>query len=660
MSLTKERTTAKSRLNERLFSKTNRVKTTCLSLLALLVVVCIVFSSITFGSVGGISNHYSFSSWNSAETGYETVIFKNKKSNQKIDRIWLYLTAGDFSSGEENVNVYLHYSYSENGTYYATSAKELSVENQPSAFGKWYVMENLSISSSYTYYELGTNDVIKIGEVIFVTDGGEKASVEIVNAGFATNFNTKSNYTHLSSYGNEEKANKANKLIDEQSKFNLANAKTVDGKLVYETADSEKYLESEFSLLTSVINFAENGGNYVDSSFGTFGYQLIALSTLIFGTNVFALRILPMLFSLATVVLVYFMAKLLFKKDTYGLLASFITVLFGYLLALSNKATIEPIFTFFILLTLYFAFKFYVRGVSDNDSVKGYTNLAFCGAFFALSLVTSARALVMLIPVSAVFVMGLVRQYKAYKYKLSHLTDAQSVKVCKENYKRKLTLSITCFVSSAILFSLLSSFVLTAVSMGALTSVYQTNDVFYIVGEIIRGAFGKVSSNNLISPASFVVNCGVQNLGNGNYVFGNVIISILGLFSVCHSLTEIIYAFVSKNKEITFNAKVQYLLIIGCFITAYIVPTFTAISGVSSYLLASVLTSFVLLQSVQIFESYRQKTLVVVKGYKITVFRIIMGALLLFALVNLGLSVSGYFGYGANTAIYSWNAMGKF
>ncbi|AEA33174.1 glycosyltransferase family 39 protein [Hippea maritima] len=86
-------------------------------------------------------------------------------------------------------------------------------------------------------------------------------------------------------------------------------------------------------------------------------FWLMALSYKIFGVSAFAARFFPALFAVFDGILVFYLSKMVFKRDRDAFVASMFFVINFHVIRLSSIVRMESIITFFVLLNLYLLIK---------------------------------------------------------------------------------------------------------------------------------------------------------------------------------------------------------------------------------------------------------------------------------------------------------------
>ena len=117
--------------------------------------------------------------------------------------------------------------------------------------------------------------------------------------------------------------------------------------------DEIYYAKNAYSLISSGVELDQEGG----SEFVVhppLGKWLIGIGIKLFGNNEFGWRSSSALFGSASVLLIYLIAKRLFKSEFLALTAALLMAVDGLSLVMSRVALLDIFLMFFILLTFYF------------------------------------------------------------------------------------------------------------------------------------------------------------------------------------------------------------------------------------------------------------------------------------------------------------------
>lgn len=169
--------------------------------------------------------------------------------------------------------------------------------------------------------------------------------------------------------------------------FNLKGFSLVDFDEAWYGAIAKNILTTKNPILLMF-----NGTKYLDHPF--VGFDLMAASMAIFGTNEFAARFPSAILGFGSLILIYLIGKSLFNK-TIGLMSSLVLVSCVWFIFRARTADLDTILLFFYLLTFYSA-------VKATKSSRWLTVLGL--AFFASLLTKSVVGITLTLPIIIVFI----------------------------------------------------------------------------------------------------------------------------------------------------------------------------------------------------------------------------------------------------------------
>lgn len=142
--------------------------------------------------------------------------------------------------------------------------------------------------------------------------------------------------------------------------------------------DEVYYVKNAYSLITSGVELDQQGA----SEFVVhppFGKWLIGIGIKLFGNNEFGWRSSSALFGSTCVLLLYLIAKLLFKSEFLALSAAVLMAVDGLSLVMSRVALLDIFLMFFILLTFYFLLKenYWLSGMAIGLGLSTKWSAAF-------------------------------------------------------------------------------------------------------------------------------------------------------------------------------------------------------------------------------------------------------------------------------------------
>ena len=142
--------------------------------------------------------------------------------------------------------------------------------------------------------------------------------------------------------------------------------------------DEIYYAKNAYSLISSGVELDQQGGaEFVVHP--PFGKWLIGIGIKLFGNNEFGWRSSSALFGSASVLLIYLIAKRLFKSEFLALSAALLMAVDGLSLVMSRVALLDIFLMFFILLTFYFLLKenYWLSGIAIGLGLSTKWSAAF-------------------------------------------------------------------------------------------------------------------------------------------------------------------------------------------------------------------------------------------------------------------------------------------
>ena len=322
-----------------------------------------------------------------------TAVFEIKAAEgRKLKEIWINLGTME-SKPETYSSVSVKYSSSKTGS--GTSWTNREFYNSGSKTSNLYNWQSLiaNISSTianYNYFIFTFKGDFFVNEVVFLDNEGDVIEVTV-----------------LSESGVDLTDGAVSKLTDEQNSFTK--------KTGYKNTITQK----ESYLLSAVYGLKRGGGYVLDGQANALGLELIAVGVGIFGANTFGLRIIPLLFTGATLLLLYFFGRKLFSNKLFALLLPAFFMLGGMPFSVGKYGSVIPIYSFFALLSVYFMYLFYTVASTKKHIFQTILYLSVSGAAFAAAVAVGSFAVFALGILIALFIGGLLRQRAAYQRAIS-------------------------------------------------------------------------------------------------------------------------------------------------------------------------------------------------------------------------------------------------
>lgn len=233
---------------------------------------------------------------------------------------------------------------------------------------------------SYERVKISTPDSIDLYEVVFTDAEGYVLATD-------------------ATYGIESQIEEARLVIDEQNMFTES------------TAKKYHFTNEELKALASVNALKGAKASVGSAPLATIAY---CVSTFIFGTNTFGLRIIDCLSGLGIILIAYAFALNVFGKEKYGATAMISVLSLGAAFTASNFA-FASLGAFFAVLSIYLASIYFIRHYYLEDKKDGVVCLIGIGLAYGLAVACNMTYCVLLIGLTVLLVMARKRGYKQFK-----------------------------------------------------------------------------------------------------------------------------------------------------------------------------------------------------------------------------------------------------
>ncbi len=280
--------------------------------------------------------------------------------------------------------------------------------------------------SSYPHIRLtATSAGVLLNEVVFI---GKKSSPKKgeEDLRYVLNAEIYSATYHLEE-GSEVGKQRAAALLDAQpsSPPELGRATSYDRFTLEEVASLQTISEMKQG---NYYAASDSEGNdpvdtyHVDTVYGAFGNDILALGTLIFGMSPFGLRFFPMLAAFgALVVLSRFVARLA-RSEKAGFAFALLYACCNLTLGLGHLGTPLMLGVFFFACALSLVHRFYASGIRKANLLSALPLLA-AGLFGAAAIAVNGAFVILTAGLVALFALGMYRQQKAKQYHLEKIAE---------------------------------------------------------------------------------------------------------------------------------------------------------------------------------------------------------------------------------------------
>ncbi|MBP5194012.1 MAG: hypothetical protein J6126_04720, partial [Clostridia bacterium] len=454
----------------------------------------------------------------------------------------------------------------------------------------WY---DTKISRFYSYCRVSTDDALEINEIVFTNKNGEPLKASVVGA---NEWKTLSGgvYSEYVTVDNFSKENTAKGLVDEQAKFREYSPM------------SKKYnfTSEEASAINTALSIFSGDGSYADNKSGPLGVELIAIGLAAFGINTLGVRIVPYIFFLFTVGLMFALGRRIFKDSDAGLIMAGFYVLFGLGLSVGSIGSVTSIGVFFALLSVYFMHMFFT---GTEKYLFGKDNRVYGGKYdlfvpvivsaisFAFAFSVKLSTLFVLPALIALLVLGVINAVRVHRSNAA-LVKFEDEKIRNDSqYKINVIGSSVVFVISYALLTFLFTLLFYSVIGTNYVKFYSTSGLLPAVAADLKGGlFGTSGSRGAV--LKWLIGGGstaILSSGEGAVSIGmNAVVQVLALVSII--ATSIIICLGGLSKKASADMKLSAkkyapLLIILCAGWLFNWATYALVKGavVSDYLLAS-------------------------------------------------------------------------
>lgn len=644
-----------------------RVKPAVWGLLGLLVALA-VLGAFTLGSSRSPSSYWQaeYLSEPQPATAIVELTYRKDAEGEKValDEIWMHVGAVDVAADAEAAVKFSYAQSATSTTWYSSSIGNCTLPPLSGAdaadrtrFAWLRMKDDIGLSVYYSHIKIEIKCDMAVNEVAFVDENGDLMGIAVVSPDMEKDADGKATEKPL--------AHNQSAIADEQDGFRYA-----DSRL-----NSLSAAESRSVL--SAWNILKGKGYTLDETVPPLGQMFIAAGVGVFGANTLGARIVPFLFGVGLVVLLFFFGKKLLKSEWYGLLFAALYVLSGLGYAMMITSSAAVIAAFFVVLAFYFLYEFYLFGIDVSRKFASVAPLLLSAVFFAAALMTRLQSVYALIGLVALFACALVRQYNAHRARLSRAEGEDAVREEGKTYRARLLLSAGSFVAAY------------AVAIAALTVLcygivlrpyglyYGTRNLFSAIGKNLGGMLGRgYAAGATVNAAGWAVNFSRETLfassaaegfTNAAYAFSNIALLALAMASFLYVTAFVIVCAAKKNADEAEQAYRKavlrpYFALLCGFVSCFLPFVFLARAGQTHFLAAQIFYIGFILLAVKSAEFFRGKPLFRVRGKEIAAVDIAVWALLAVVAVFFALMLSGIAGFTlsdkAARSLFLWFSRG--
>ncbi len=416
-------------------------------------------------------------------------------------------------------------------------------------------------SQSYTDFKIATKSDMEINEVVFTKDDGTLFVPELMK--YTEPDTTAYSGTTLSEkdFDAEKPATEPAHLVDEQSKFEMYS----------KMGKKYNFTSAEAGIVNSIFTIENGDGFYLDSRTGAFGIELIAIGVYAFGVNPVGVRIVPYIFFLLTVGLVFAFGRRIFKDSDAGLVFAAFYVLLGLGLSAGSVGSAVTIAAFFAMLSVLFMYGFYEKAADYVFTKKSHrftagtmTILApvlLSALMFSLAFNCSVYTIFLLPAVIAAFVAGLIRVRRVYAFNDKQAEFEDEKVRNRKQYNINMYGSVITAVVSFVVLWLVFSLLFHLFVNDAYINVYRQQtgkEELSLMGAIfasIRSAFAQTGPKGefikwIGGVGATLIYSGAQSSANFTdvYISMNIAVQFIALLSfICMTFMFVRYACLAKK-----------------------------------------------------------------------------------------------------------------
>ena len=276
----------------------------------------------------------------------------------------------------------------------------------------WHtVASGKNISAKYLFFKADSN--LELREIVALDKDGNVIELEPYDRSLDTAM--------------KERA----KAVDAQNAFRAEWAQS--GSTRYNFTQDEAITMSAIHTLTAE---KYNGFTYLtNGNFGILATAILSVPVTLFGGSTFALRLMPFLAGIASVILAFLWAKELFKSEKYAFYTSLLFVLGGVATTVSRIGGAYALVAAALLASAYFMYLFFSKGISANRPFQGGLNVTLSGVFASLAIVMETLAAVPVVAILVLFGFGVRRIFLSEKLALEK-AEAQSDEQTGDEFDR--------------------------------------------------------------------------------------------------------------------------------------------------------------------------------------------------------------------------------
>ncbi len=178
------------------------------------------------------------------------------------------------------------------------------------------------------------------------------------------------------------------------------------------------------------------------------GKLLIAVGVMVFGMNPFGYRIMGLLFSILSVLVMYLFGKKVFKSTIFASVMAVYFACDGLRYVQGRIATVDSFLVMFIILAYFFMYSFFKNGMDVNSIKRSLVPFGLSGIFFGLAVSVKWNGMYTGVGLCVLFIMVLIRTIKERKEFFALIKSPKDLAV----YQKRFTNAILMMFFTGVVF----------------------------------------------------------------------------------------------------------------------------------------------------------------------------------------------------------------
>ncbi len=371
-------------------------------IVAVILALVAIFSFINFATVNTPQT-------GTVATADDQYVIVEVADGSQVGEIYYYASVSEQDSN--NIIIYSSNSLSQSSWI---SKKSVTFEN--SSMYSWELMHDLEGKTTHKY-------------IIFVFKDAGTAMNEIVLASSVTG-------NALDVTIVESTIPSAQTMFDESKYF--TGEQTNTNSMYF---DEIYFARTAYEILNDITIY--------ETSHPHLGKLIMSVGILAFGMNPFGYRIMGLLFSILSVLVMYIFGKKVFKSTLFASVMGIFFACDGLRYVQGRIATVDSFLVMFIILAFYFMYSFFERGMDVNSIKRSLLPFCISGVFFGLAVSVKWNGMYTGVGLCMLFILVLLRTFK----QRSEFMNGKGSEADKQIYQKQfIDAVIMLFVSGVVFF----------------------------------------------------------------------------------------------------------------------------------------------------------------------------------------------------------------